>query len=70
MKNIGYVIKLSGKPDCYAYGRTLHSARVFSTREAARENKRIYTKYGMLEEIWQVELTSTGKAKTRVRKVR
>ena len=72
MKNIGYVIKLYGVPGRYAYGKTLSAARVFRTRKDARENKRNYANnpdYTRPQEIWQVSLSKTGRAKARLKKV-
>jgi len=72
MKNIGYVIKLSGKPNRYAYGRVLSSSRVFRTRDDARKDKREFARkvdYCKPQEIWQVSLSKTGRAKARIKKV-
>jgi hypothetical protein len=69
MKNIGYVIRLTGKPNIYAYGLTLKAAYVFPTREAARRNKRRYADR-RLEKIIQVELTKRGRAKRIIKEVR
>ena len=71
-RNIGYVIRLHGVPNCYAYGRVFSSARVFSTREAARVDKRSNCMNGYIspQQIFQVELTKNGAAERIIKEVR
>ena len=73
MRNIGYVIRLHGVPNRYAWGKTLSKARVYPTREAARKNKRQSAKWAAYikpQQIFQVELTKNGKAKRIIKEVR
>ena len=69
MKNIGYVIKLYGVQNAYAYGLNFKCAKVFSTREAARVNKR-NSRNHRVEKIFQVELTKNGRPKKMIKEVR
>ena len=69
MRNISYVIRLPDKLNSYAYGLGFKHAKVFPTREAAREDKRIIGG-GRIEKIFQVELSKNGKAKRIIKEVR
>jgi len=69
MRNMGYVIRLHGVRNSYAYGLGFKHAKVFPTREAARENKRIFGG-GRQEKIFQVELSKNGKPKRIIKGVR
>jgi len=40
MKKIGYIIRLHGVPNRYAWGKTFNKARVFHTLSAARRDER------------------------------
>lgn len=69
---IGYIIRLYGVSNRYAYGRTFHNALVFATCVDARIDKRSVNNnnYTKPQEIFQVELTTNGKPKRVIRKVR
>ena len=66
---IGYVIRLSGVRNSYAYGLSFRLARMFFTREAARADKRANGAHRS-EKIFQVELTKNGMPKRIIKKVR
>ena len=73
-KKIGYVIRLHGVLNRYAYGKAFKSARVFPTRLCARLDKNWGKKcnpsYTKSQEIYQVELNSKGRPKRIIKKVR
>lgn len=70
-KRIGYVIELwlKNRSWVFAYSDSLCGAAVFSTREKARESKRLF--HGLTKEkIWQVALDCGGNPATIIKKVR
>lgn len=74
MKKIGYIIRLHGVSNTYAYGepgKGITCARVFPSRELARIDKRAFNndEYTKPQEILQVELYKNGKAKKIIKKV-
>ncbi len=73
MKNIGYVIRLHGVRNLYAYGMNFRCARVFTTCEATRGNIKAYCDIGNRtkpDQILRVELTKDGKPRKIIRAVR
>lgn len=70
-RNIAYVIGLNpeNKSKVFAYSNNLCNAVVFSTREKARESKRIFGGLGV-EIIWQVALDCSGRPVSIIKKVR
>lgn len=70
-KKIGYVIRLYGTKNQFAYGKYFICARVFSTFAAARENKQVgFGNYTKPQEIYQVELSSKNKPKRIIKKIK
>lgn len=70
-KRIGYIIELYYKyrTHTYVYSNDLCEANVFSTREKARENKRMFN--GLTyEKTWQVVLDCNNKPVSIIKKVR
>jgi hypothetical protein len=72
-KKTGYVIRLYGTKNQFAWGKYFICARVFPTLKAARKDKQMGVKFGGYtkpQKIYRVELSSKNRPKRIIKKVR